>query len=146
MYEDLINSFKTQASIEIEPPNINLRFCTECKQHGILNERRFECKKCGKILAEDFINRDIDWRSQDSCGDMTHKNERATKIDELMPFVSMSTRMIGGNKISDFRMKKVHGWISMPYSEKSLSKVFKCLTLKTTQANMNKKILQFSKS
>lgn len=145
MYEDLINSFKNSVSVQEKDETSN-RFCTHCNEHGVLNGNVYECPSCGQVLNELFINTDVDWTDYNSTGDFTMSNSRATSIDTYMPQVSMSTSMIGASSISDYRLKKVHKWISMPYREKSLSKVFKLINHKINEANLNKNVLNTSKA
>ncbi len=104
--------------------NINkIKQCFNCDNSDIIEdytEGKLLCKSCGQVLDGGIIDFNPEWKQFD---DDDKANGRCSMpINIHLPQSSLGTN-IGGTARN--RIKRLHGWNSMPYDERSLNKEFK---------------------
>lgn len=110
--------------------------CDECgcdeiiedTSHGIL-----VCTNCGQVVSN-LMDCGAEWvqYGDDNKKDM---NRCSHPISQLLPQSSMASTITGA---CSSRIKKLHGWDTMPYKERSLSDVFKIIQAKCAELKILK--------
>jgi transcription initiation factor TFIIIB Brf1 subunit/transcription initiation factor TFIIB len=98
--------------------------CRDCKSENIHNDNEegyLTCLDCG-LRLEELVDTSPEWRFYGSSDNKQSDPTRCGSIiNPLLPKSSMGTIISGrGN----YNMKKLHGWNTMPYKERSLWLVF----------------------
>ena len=106
----------------------SLKKCRECDSEKIHNDNEegyIICLDCG-LRLEELVDTSPEWRFYGSADNKQSDPTRCgSVINPLLPKSSMGTIISGrGN----YNMKKLHGWNTMPYKERSLWLVFNIIS------------------
>lgn len=98
------------------------------------------CIMCGQMM-DDIIDTSAEWRyygAADSKND--NPNRCGMPIDPLLPETSMNTIMVGPNR----RIQQLHNWLSRPYRERCLRKMFFYMNEKGTQLGLSTQVIHYA--
>ena len=139
-YDDfIINNDKNNNKIySYKNKNNNKKiFCDDCGSENIIDDISQGirvCANCGQIISN-LINCGAEWSQYNNDDNKKDMNRCSQPISHLLPQSSMSTTIAGS---CSSRIKTLHCWSSMPYSERSLNEVFKIIQAKCTKGNIIK--------
>jgi transcription initiation factor TFIIB len=117
---EFFDILKNMTEVKIE----NKKQCRECNSENIFKDKDegyLTCLDCG-LRLEELVDNSPEWRFYGSADNKQSDPTRCgSVINPLLPKSSMGTIIAGrGN----YNMKKLHGWNTMPYKERSLWLVF----------------------
>ena len=135
-YEKYENFMETQ-NIKSVPITINKNItCKECNTPSIIEDMTrgtMVCNICGQV-SNCILDTNTD-KIQYNDDNKKESNRTSFTINPLLP-QSSATTQIGGTGSN--RIKKLHGWNSMPYKERTLNEIFKIIHTICTKGNILK--------
>ena len=142
-FEELIKSFSlNDDSKSTELPN-EIPFCNKCQKYGEVFECMSICPSCGTVLNVDIISNNENVSKFNKTGDYVgDANSQHVVIDKYMKESSQATFMMNPKNDADFRLKKVHTWISMPHNERALYITFMQLQRYCNTLKLGKRIFE----
>lgn len=111
------------------------RPCGECDVGYMTQDYRkgiSECTSCGYMEDDVSIS-----SNQSGCvwseisSDMDSGNKYGLPTNPLLPISSMGTLMGGGGGVNYNGVRRIHGWTTMPYHERSLYEIFRQISSMT---------------
>jgi len=125
--------------------NKEKKCCDDEINHLINNQDIIECKICKNIIQNIVDN--PEWRFY---GSNDSKKEDPTRcgmpVNTLLPISSLGSDISYNNNITNYKIRKLQQWNSMPYKERSEYKVFTELTEICKKNNLPSIIINEAKS
>ncbi len=99
------------------------------------------CTKCGSIV-QNIIDESPEWNNYNN-GSSRQINRCSAPTNKLLPRSSLGTTIASNSR--SCRIKRIHGWIAMPYNERSLYNVLKDLNDKCRRGKILKCVIDDAK-
>jgi transcription initiation factor TFIIB len=121
---------------KLKIPILSDGFCTNCNSNSTIIENFAEgimvCNKCGNIF-ESIMDTNPEWRNYEDSANVVGRCSGPT--NPHLPKSSIGTSMACHPKS---KLKILHGWIAMPYDERSLYTVIKEIQFRCRKSNIVK--------